>query len=96
MICTRVLVHFVSLVLAPPFRDFDHATIDGLARVGNAPAIFARTSRYGLPYVSILACSSLSLFAYMGIKATPGKVFGWFANSEYARFRLACDGAHIW
>ena len=89
-------MHFVSLILAPPCRDFDRATIDGLARVGNAPAIFARTSRSGLPYVSILACSSLSLFAYMGIKATPGKVFGWFANSEYPRSRPACNGAHIW
>ena len=57
---------------------------DGLARVGNAPAIFARTSRSGLPYVSILACASLSFLAYMGIKATPGKVFGWFANSTHS------------
>ncbi|THH02885.1 hypothetical protein EW026_g33 [Hermanssonia centrifuga] len=52
----------------------------GLARVGNAPAIFGRTSRSGLPYVALITCSLFSTLAYMGISAGSGQVFGWFAN----------------
>ncbi|KAJ7162539.1 amino acid permease [Mycena crocata] len=52
----------------------------GLAAAGNAPKIFLRTLRNGLPIVSIVFCSLFSCLAYMGVKAGSGKVFGWFAN----------------
>jgi len=52
----------------------------GLALNGQAPQIFARTSRSGLPWVSVTFCSLFSLIAYMGISSGPGKVFGWFQN----------------
>ncbi|KAJ3553181.1 hypothetical protein NM688_g3751 [Phlebia brevispora] len=52
----------------------------GLAQVGNAPAIFARASRSGLPYVALITCSLFSALAYMGINGGSGQVFGWFAN----------------
>ncbi|KAF7791914.1 hypothetical protein EIP86_002940 [Pleurotus ostreatoroseus] len=58
-----------------------HAGIkNGLALVGNAPSIFARTSRSGLPYVAIITCSLFSALAYMGINGGSGRVFGWFSN----------------
>jgi len=52
----------------------------GLALVGNAPKIFAHTSRRGLPYIAILSCAAFSTLAYMGIHSGSGKVFNWFAN----------------
>ncbi|OCH96470.1 amino acid permease [Obba rivulosa] len=52
----------------------------GLALAGNAPKIFARTSRRGLPYVSLITCAAFACLAYMGVKGGSGKVFNWFAN----------------
>ncbi|KII83798.1 hypothetical protein PLICRDRAFT_180140 [Plicaturopsis crispa FD-325 SS-3] len=52
----------------------------GLALSGNAPRIFLRTSRKGLPYVAIIFCALFSSLAYMGINEGSGTVFGWFAN----------------
>lgn len=52
----------------------------GLAAAGNAPSIFLKTSKNGLPYVSIIFCSLFSLLAYMGINNGSGRVFTWLAN----------------
>ncbi|TFK57378.1 amino acid permease [Heliocybe sulcata] len=52
----------------------------GLAMSGNAPRIFLKTSKSGLPYVSIAFCAAFSLLAYMGINGGSGRVFGWFSN----------------
>jgi len=52
----------------------------GLAAAGNAPRIFLKTSKNGLPYVSIMFCSAFALLSYMGVNNGAGKVFGWLAN----------------
>jgi len=52
----------------------------GLAVAGNAPKIFMRTSRRGLPYLSVIFCACFALLGYMGVTTGSGKVFGWFAN----------------
>ncbi|KAF8185733.1 amino acid permease [Pholiota molesta] len=52
----------------------------GLAFAGNAPKIFLRTSRSGLPYVAIIVCSLFALLGYMAVSAGAGRVFGWFSN----------------
>jgi len=52
----------------------------GLAAVGNAPGIFLKTSKSGLPYVAILFSSLFAFLAYMGTTAGAGKVFIWFQN----------------
>lgn len=52
----------------------------GLAVSGNAPKIFRRTSRKGLPYPAVIFCSMFALLSYMGIHAGSGKVFQWFSN----------------
>ena len=52
----------------------------GLALAGNAPSIFGRTSRSGLPYVSVGFCAAFCALAYMGLSAGSYKVFNWFAN----------------
>ncbi|KAI0374233.1 amino acid permease [Pilatotrama ljubarskyi] len=52
----------------------------GLAMVGNAPKIFTKVTRKGLPIVSLLTCAAFSALAYMGISAGSGRVFTWFVN----------------
>lgn len=52
----------------------------GLALNGQAPRVFRKTSKRGLPWVSVTFCSLFSLIAYMGTSSGPGKVFGWFSN----------------
>ncbi|PFH54652.1 hypothetical protein AMATHDRAFT_134256 [Amanita thiersii Skay4041] len=52
----------------------------GLAVSGNAPKIFMKTSKKGLPYVSILFNCLFATLGYMGAGNGAGRVFGWFAN----------------
>ncbi|GLB36338.1 putative amino acid [Lyophyllum shimeji] len=52
----------------------------GLAAAGNAPSIFLKTSKRGLPYVSLIFCSLFALLSYMGVNSGSGKVFTWLAN----------------
>lgn len=54
--------------------------LDGLAVAGNAPKIFLKTTRGGLPYASIIFCAMFMLLAYMASGSGSGKVFNWFAN----------------
>ncbi|KAF3019368.1 hypothetical protein E8E14_011424 [Neopestalotiopsis sp. 37M] len=76
-----------------------------LALVGNAPQIFARCNRYGVPYYSVLLTSVLSLFAYMNVKNSSSQVFTWLVSIVnecgfiswiiccvcFFRFRKACQ-----
>ncbi|CEL56780.1 Dicarboxylic amino acid permease OS=Saccharomyces cerevisiae (strain ATCC 204508 / S288c) GN=DIP5 PE=1 SV=1 [Rhizoctonia solani AG-1 IB] len=52
----------------------------GLALAGNAPKVFAKVSKSGLPYVSVIFCALFSSLAYMSVSSGAGKVFNWFAN----------------
>ncbi|TFK64955.1 amino acid permease [Pluteus cervinus] len=52
----------------------------GLALSGNAPRIFMKTSKRGLPYVSVMFNASFAFLAFMGVSKGSGRVFGWFAN----------------
>ncbi|KAG8687711.1 hypothetical protein FRC08_011836 [Ceratobasidium sp. 394] len=52
----------------------------GLAMSGNAPKIFRRVNRNGLPWVSVIFCSLFSTLSFMSINAGAGRVFGWLAN----------------
>lgn len=52
----------------------------GLALAGNAPKVFLKTARNGLPYVSVIFCACFALLGFMGVKSGSGRVFGWFAN----------------
>jgi len=46
----------------------------GLAISGNAPQVFARTSKFGLPYVAVTFCGLFCSLAYMGVKSGSLKV----------------------
>lgn len=54
--------------------------LDGLAVNGNAPKIFARTNRWGLPYLSVALSCAFGLLAYMASSNGAGHVFTWFSN----------------
>ncbi|QRW09028.1 amino acid permease [Ceratobasidium sp. AG-Ba] len=52
----------------------------GLSLAGNAPKIFGKVSKNGLPYISVIFCSLFSALAYMGVSSGAGRVFGWLTN----------------
>ncbi|CAE6472092.1 unnamed protein product, partial [Rhizoctonia solani] len=52
----------------------------GLSLAGNAPKVFSKVSKSGLPYVSVIFCSAFSVLAYMSVSNGAGRVFNWFAN----------------
>ncbi|KAI0745638.1 amino acid permease/ SLC12A domain-containing protein [Earliella scabrosa] len=51
-----------------------------LALNGNAPKIFMKVTRHGLPWVSVAVGTCFAFFGFMGISNGSGKVFGWFVN----------------
>ena len=51
-----------------------------LALSGNAPAIFARCTKSGIPYYAVGASSLLSVLSYMNLASTGSVVFNWLAN----------------
>jgi len=59
---------------------FASRALYGMAAAGNAPRIFLRTTRSGLPIVSVAFCALFTLLAYMTTNASAGEVFTWFAN----------------
>ncbi|OHE95087.1 amino acid permease [Colletotrichum orchidophilum] len=75
-----------------------------LAVAGNAPRIFARCNRYGVPIYAVIAASCFTLLAYLSVSSDAGVVFNWFVSLTntagytswvlcafiFLRFRKAC------
>jgi amino acid transporter len=51
-----------------------------MALAKQAPAIFTRTSRNGLPYAAVLCTWCFSLLAFLNVSSSSVRVFTWFAN----------------
>ncbi|KAL2156961.1 hypothetical protein VTH06DRAFT_1378, partial [Thermothelomyces fergusii] len=51
-----------------------------LAATGQAPAVFARTTRRGVPYAAVLATWAVGLLAYLNVSQNGAQVFLWFSN----------------
>ncbi|KIJ46313.1 hypothetical protein M422DRAFT_165399, partial [Sphaerobolus stellatus SS14] len=51
-----------------------------LALSGNAPKVFLKTTRHGLPLAAVAFSALSGCLAYMAVSSSAGKVFGWFAN----------------
>ncbi len=51
-----------------------------LAVAGNAPRIFARRNKWGVPYWAVTSCTGLALLAYLNVSSSAGQVFNWFVN----------------
>jgi amino acid transporter len=55
-------------------------TLYGLASDGNAPAIFKRTDRRGVPVYALGVSACFALLAYMNVSKDSKTVFGYFVN----------------
>jgi amino acid transporter len=55
-------------------------TLYGLAVNGQAPQIFARTNKYGIPYFALALCSAFCCLAYMSVSANSQTIFAYFVN----------------
>ncbi|KAK1917027.1 hypothetical protein P3342_001609 [Pyrenophora teres f. teres] len=51
-----------------------------MALNGEAPKLFGRTSKKGVPYVAVLATWAIGLLAYLNVSNTGARVFLWFSN----------------
>ncbi|EKM83723.1 hypothetical protein AGABI1DRAFT_110353 [Agaricus bisporus var. burnettii JB137-S8] len=54
--------------------------IYGLAAAGNAPKIFLKTTKKGLPWVAVTFCALFSCLGFMSVSQSAGTVFQYFAN----------------
>ncbi|KAF9891686.1 hypothetical protein FE257_003698 [Aspergillus nanangensis] len=75
-----------------------------LAIAGQAPAVLAKCTKEGVPWVAVTACSLFSLLSYLNCGNSSSTVFQWFVNITntsgfiswicccvvYLRFRAAC------
>ncbi|KAJ6083991.1 amino acid permease [Penicillium sp. IBT 16267x] len=52
----------------------------GLAREGQAPKFLARTNRWGVPYMGVLAIGVWMALGYMSLSATAATVFTWLQD----------------
>lgn len=50
------------------------------ALCGNAPKIFARCTKNGVPYMAVIATVPFILLAYMNVSNNSSEVFNWFIN----------------
>lgn len=52
----------------------------GMALNGDAPKIFGKTSKNGVPWVAVLATWAIGLLAFLNVSNTGAQVFTWFSN----------------
>ncbi|KAJ4287374.1 hypothetical protein N0V90_012773 [Kalmusia sp. IMI 367209] len=52
----------------------------GMALNGDAPKIFGKTSKNGVPWMAVLATWAIGLLAFLNVSNTGAQVFTWFSN----------------
>ena len=55
-------------------------TLYSMALVGNAPRIFTRCTKSGIPYIATGTSACFCLLAYLNVSDSGATVFNWFAN----------------
>ncbi|OBZ75307.1 hypothetical protein A0H81_04423 [Grifola frondosa] len=83
----KVLNHIVNgciliFVLSAANSDMyiGSRTLYGLAVQGQAPRIFARVNRMGVPYPALILCAAFCGLVFLNVSSSSSKVFGWFVN----------------
>lgn len=65
-----------------------------LSLAGNAPKVFTRCTRYGLPIYAVAASSCFTLLSYLSVSSQAGQVFNWFVSltntSGYTSWAVCC------
>ncbi|RSL72935.1 hypothetical protein CEP53_000965 [Fusarium sp. AF-6] len=70
----------VSITAGNAFLYSASRNLYSLAKAGNAPAIFKRCNRYGLPYFSVAITSCLGGLACLSLSSSSLTVFNWLIN----------------
>ena len=87
------------------FLYMSSRSLFSLAVAGNAPKIFAKCTKKGVPYMAVGASSLFCALAYLNVASSGSVVFNWFVNLTntsgfiswicccitFLRFRKACD-----
>ncbi|KAH6986643.1 amino acid permease/ SLC12A domain-containing protein [Ilyonectria destructans] len=91
------------------FLYMSSRSLYSMAKIGNAPAIFARCNRYGVPLNAVLTSALFAPLAYLNVGTSSSIVFNWFVNLTNTagftswiccsivliRFRRACDAQGV-
>jgi len=86
------------------FLYMSSRSLYSLAIAGNAPKIFTKCTKQGVPYMAVIAAALFSPLAYLNCASSGSVVFGWFVNLTntsgfiswiccsivYIRFNKAC------
>lgn len=59
---------------------FSSRVLYSMATIGNAPQIFLRCTKSGIPYLAVTCSALFSLLAYLNVSSKGATVFNWFAN----------------
>jgi len=62
------------------FLYMSSRSLYSLAVAGNAPKIFTKCTKRGVPYVAVIASALFSPLAYLNCASSGSVVFGWFVN----------------
>ncbi|TVY78365.1 Proline-specific permease [Lachnellula suecica] len=62
------------------FLYMSSRSLYSLAVAGNAPKIFTRCTKQGVPYMAVAAAALFSPLAYLNCASSGSVVFGWFVN----------------
>ncbi|KAH7243340.1 amino acid permease/ SLC12A domain-containing protein [Fusarium redolens] len=76
----NALILLSAITAANAFLYSASRNLYSLAKAGNAPAIFKRCDRYGLPYYAVLITASLGCLAYLSLSNSSLTVFNWLIN----------------
>lgn len=108
----HVLDHIVNAIIlcsawsaGNVFMFLASRSLYSLAASGNAPKLFTHSSKKGVPYWAVTACTVLTLLAYLNVSSSSGVVFNWLVNMinmaaffswitisfAYLRFRRALE-----
>ncbi|KAI1860748.1 uncharacterized protein JN550_011349 [Neoarthrinium moseri] len=62
------------------FLYMSSRSLYSLAKTGNAPAVFARCNRWGVPIYAVLVSALFAPLAYLNVGNSTSEVFNWFVN----------------
>ncbi|ETS81098.1 hypothetical protein PFICI_06100 [Pestalotiopsis fici W106-1] len=105
----NALVLSSAITAANAFLYSSSRNLYSLAVARNAPSIFRRCNKHGLPYISVATSALFGGLAYMSLSSTSLTVFNWLINLTntsgyiswigcsiiYFRFRKSCDYKEI-
>ncbi|KAF9464507.1 amino acid permease/ SLC12A domain-containing protein [Collybia nuda] len=83
----KVLNHIINAVILTSawsagnsFLYAGSRSLYSLSVTGQAPKIFAKCNKQGVPYVAVLATFAIACLAYLNVSSGAAAVFTWFSN----------------